>query len=71
MSENYIAGGLPPCIYIYGHSGGLLGSRPYSPWVARVLGRSGLSGLAVKVLAQNVRDVGLNPTCSSFSQLDV
>ena len=37
----------------------------------RVLGRSGLSGLGVKALNRNARDVGSNPTCTSFPQLDV
>ena len=33
---------------------------------------SGVSGLTVKALARNARDVGSNPTCSQFfQQVDV
>ena len=34
---------------------------PYSPWI-RVLGRGSIGDLVVRVLAQNARGVGLNPT---------
>ena len=40
----------------------------YSPWVARALGESGVSSLAIKVLARNATGVGLNPTWSHLSQ---
>ena len=51
-------------------SGGLQGQglrpSPYSPWFARALGRSGVSGLVVKALTQNAIDVGSNPTWSQL-----
>ena len=40
-----------------------------SPWVSRLLQKSGLNGLEVKVLTWNVRDMGLNPIWFHFSQL--
>ena len=68
-SENYIAGGLPP--YLNGRSVGLQGqglrSNPYSPWAAGALGRSGVSGLAVKELVWNGGGGhGFKPTWSRF-----
>ena len=54
---------MPP-IYIGcsgGHQGKGLSLAIYSPWI-RVLGRGGISGLVVRVLTQNARGVGLNPT---------
>ena len=38
-----------------------LQSSPYSPWVARALGRSGLGSQVVKAVTVNARDVGFNP----------
>ena len=61
-------------LYTNGCSGGLQGSRPlvWSLHIALglqgVLGGSGFIGLVVKILTQNVRNIGLNPTWSHFSQ---
>ena len=47
----------------------LILARKKNPRVSRVLGKSELSGLAVKLLTWNVRDMGLNPNWFQLSQL--